>query len=39
MFEASVGKNPVPYIASSRTRIGGIIGVQPARSACSIANR
>ena len=30
MFERSVGKNPVPYIASSRTRTGGMTGVKPA---------
>ena len=29
MFERSVGKKPVPYIASSRTRTGGITGVKP----------
>ncbi len=30
MFERSVGKKPVPYIASSRTRTGGMTGVKPA---------
>ena len=30
MFERSVGKNPVPYIASSRTSTGGSTGVKPA---------
>ena len=29
MFERSVGKKPVPYIASSRTSTGGITGVNP----------
>ena len=29
MFERSVGKKPVPYIASSRTSTGGSTGVKP----------
>ncbi len=32
MFERSVGKNPVPYIASSRTSTGGSTGRKPSRS-------
>ena len=31
MFDRSVGKKPVPYIASSRTSTGGSIGVKPCR--------
>ena len=38
MFERSVGKNPVPYIASSRTRTGGMTGVKPAEARWSSAN-
>jgi hypothetical protein len=37
MFERSVGKNPVPTIASSRTSTGGSTGVKPARATWSIA--
>ena len=28
-WASSVGRNPVPYIASSRTSTGGITGVNP----------
>ena len=39
MFERSVGKKPVPYIASSRTSTGGSIGVKPAWVSRSSAKR
>ena len=35
----SVGKKPVPYIASSRTSTGGSIGVWPCAAARSSAKR
>ena len=39
MFERSVGKKPVPYIASSRTSTGGSIGVWPCFTEVSSAKR
>src|SRR5581483_11221111 len=39
MFERSVGKKPVPYIASSRTSTGGITGTYPFAAARSSAKR
>src|SRR6187549_3303878 len=36
MFERSVGKKPVPYIASSRTSTGGSTGVKPASTRWSM---
>ena len=39
MFDFSVGKKPVPYIASSRTSTGGITGVKPFVCRWSIAAR
>ena len=39
MFDRSVGKKPVPYIASSRTSTGGSIGVCPWFFAVSSAKR
>ena len=39
MFTASAGRNPVPYIASSRTSTGGITGVKSSSIRMSIALR
>ena len=39
MFERSVGKKPVPYIASSRTSTGGSIGTWPCAAVRSTAKR
>ena len=39
MFDRSVGKKPVPTIASSRTSTGGRTGMNPARPTWSSANR
>ena len=39
MSTRSVGKKPVPYIASSRTSTGGITGVKPGSVTRSIAQR
>ena len=39
MFERSVGKKPVPVIASSRTSTGGITGVKPFAARWSSAAR
>ena len=39
MFERSVGKNPVPVIASSRTSTGGSTGMKPFETRWSSAAR
>jgi hypothetical protein len=39
MFDFSVGKKPVPTIASSRTSTGGMTGVKPCEWRWSIAAR
>ena len=39
MFDFSVGKKPVPTIASSRTSTGGSTGVNPAAETWSSAKR
>src|SRR4029078_3756798 len=39
MFDRSVGKKPVPYIASSRTSTGGSMGTWPCATARSPATR